>query len=471
MNYSDQRTFLLGSRAWAIFLDVLLLAAAGYCLLDAPRVPVSVSVLFVCIIATLAAAIFYGPDYLTLTVAPDKWLRWEIRIRWRIAGVVLILGLIFVAKLHDVVLVIGAVLWIVAVNLFAKKVLRSGSLRAYFYAADFALLMVVFFLGSLDLLTRAALLAVVVHISLVVCERFLALWAVVLSSASTALLLISPRQQVASREFLIAATVLVWISAAATSWLVFRARRQNRRSIDAAIKELMEFTGYSGERIREQWATSNQQLAKNWLAAHLPEGDGERISAWYRENSELYLFAISAYNLEYKRIRANLSMLRYARGACLDYGAGNGEFLLELARRGHPVTYFDVDGETMRFARARAESRGLKMQFAHTKDELILVAGQKGFDTITSFDVLEHIPDLAAELDFLSSLLNPGGRLIFDVPAGTTRSHPMHLNHQLDIRAHMREKGMLAAKDARHSFSFKKQQQERHIFTKAGVPT
>ena len=64
-------------------------------------------------------------------------------------------------------------------------------------------------------------------------------------------------------------------------------------------------------------------------------------------------------------------------------------------------------------------------------------------DTIFSFDVLEHLPDLPGELIFLSSLLNPGGLLVFDVPAGATKSHPMHLNHHLDIHAHMRAQGLI----------------------------
>ena len=87
------------------------------------------------------------------------------------------------------------------------------------------------------------------------------------------------------------------------------------------------------------------------------------MAEWYRQNSELYLFAISAYNLEYKRIRSNMKVLRLARGATLDYGAGNGEILLELARRGHRATYYDVEGVTMRFARQRAANQGLAIEF------------------------------------------------------------------------------------------------------------
>jgi 2-polyprenyl-3-methyl-5-hydroxy-6-metoxy-1,4-benzoquinol methylase len=188
------------------------------------------------------------------------------------------------------------------------------------------------------------------------------------------------------------------------------------------------------------------------------------MTAWYRENSELYMFAISGYNLEYKRIRDSIKMLRLGRGACLDYGAGNGEIILELARRGHPAIYFDVDGTSMRFARHRAERQKLAVEFFHSKDDLAASAKRQGLDTIFSFDVLEHLPDLPGELKFLASLLNPGGRMAFDVPAGSTKAHPMHLNHHLDVHAYMESIGMTEERGLMQAIPFRKQ--EKFVFQK-----
>jgi 2-polyprenyl-3-methyl-5-hydroxy-6-metoxy-1,4-benzoquinol methylase len=246
--------------------------------------------------------------------------------------------------------------------------------------------------------------------------------------------------------------------------LVVRAQRRNIRNVDAALSELKEFTGYSDDRIRELWATSNEQLAKNWKDAQLGENDREKMTAWYRENSELYMFAISGYNLEYKRIRDSIKMLKYGRGASLDYGAGNGEIILELARRGNSATYFDVDGTSMKFARYRAERQKLAVEFFHSKEDLAAAAQKRGLDTIFSFDVLEHLPDLPGELTFLSSLLNPGGLMAFDVPAGSTKAHPMHLNHHLDIHAHMAGIGMAEERSMWQRIPFRKQ--EKYVFRK-----
>jgi 2-polyprenyl-3-methyl-5-hydroxy-6-metoxy-1,4-benzoquinol methylase len=242
-------------------------------------------------------------------------------------------------------------------------------------------------------------------------------------------------------------------------------QRHNARNVEAAMRELMDFTGYPAERVRRLWSISNQDLARNWRIAGLDGSDAERLAQWYRENSELYMFAISAYNLEYKRIRSNLKVLRFARGSCLDYGAGNGEILLELAGRGHAATYYDVEGVSMNFARWRASQRGLEVEFLHSKEDLAASARRTGFDTVFSFDVLEHLPDLPGELNFLSSLLGRGGLLVFDVPAGSTQSHPMHLNHSLDVCAFALAKGLKDERSLMQRLPFRR---EEKYFFRAG---
>jgi len=194
----------------------------------------------------------------------------------------------------------------------------------------------------------------------------------------------------------------------------------------------------------------------------MDEADSKRLAEWYRQNSELYLFAISGYNLEYKRIRSNSNVLKLGGGRCLDYGAGNGEILLELAHRGHPVSYYDVEGETMRFARWRAKQRNLPVEFFDSKDELRADGKSKGYDTIFSLDVLEHLPNLPEELNYLASLLNPGGRMVFDVPAGATKSHPMHLNHNLDVVEHLTAKGLTDERNLWQRLPWRKE--EKYIF-------
>jgi SAM-dependent methyltransferase len=492
VNYAEQEQYLRASRWWAIAIIALLLliAAPPLCI---PLLSRYSRLCYALIIAAIAGSIFYTPNYLHLTVNTEKPARWQIKIRWRIIAAVLVLGLIPARSVPQILIVLGPAAWLALVNLgapsfgrFCRRVGMPDLLPGYFLLSDFLLIVAWagFFPGFLPQVRdfigwpwyffAAALLVASAHLA-VVTARHPFVVATLAVLACTFLFLrvrvdaVFRTQTVSDWQIgrhtlfipLPGALCLVFISAIGAAFLVHRAQRRNRANVSAALAELTQFTGYSEARARELWATSDRQLAQNWQSANLDLSEGgaspEKLAAWYRDNSELYLFAISAYNLDYKRIVSNLGVLRLARGRTLDYGAGNGELLLELARRGHAVAYYDVEGVTMQFARGRARQRGLEMQFFAQKSDLAAAAennvgpgvspGQsarsaEGFDTIFSFDVLEHLPDLAGELTFLSSLLNPGGQFVFDVPSGATRNHPMHLDHRLDFVAHLRSLGL-----------------------------
>lgn len=465
MNYDEQRGFILGSRmsgGVAVGVTCLLAILCAKAVTDAgARERIS----YALVTAALAVLIYYTPDYLHLTVSPEKSARWAIKIRWRLVGAMLLFAIAVPAG-ERVVIAMCAVflaLW----NLLATKIPRRFVwLWLYFWVGDVTLLAALLLTGRLGPLIGVALVAAAAHLALTTYSGRQLAQSVLVIAVSVALVWVCGRQFLLSVAAEMAQYGLVLGPTVSTVLLVLRAQRQNEKNVATAMAELKEFTGYAEERIRELWATSNQQLAENWKNARLDEGDAERMAEWYRQNSELYLFAISGYNLEYKRIRSTLNILRLANGRCLDYGAGNGEVLLELARRGHAATYYDVEGQTMRFARFRAQRRGLKMEFFCAKADLAGSAERAGFDTIFSLDVLEHLPDLKGELSFLASLLNPGGLMVFDVPAGATHAHPMHLNHQLDVVGFLRAKGMRDERNLWRKLPFKK---EEKYFFRAGA--
>lgn len=455
MDYREQQAYLRSSRIRGAIAALLFLAIAlirvwldeGW---DArARIP------FIFVSLALAVSIYYSPDYLHLTVVPDKRERWQVKIRWRVIAALLILGLSFGETSSARILVLIAAVWLALCNVVIRKLVPLPYRNACFWVTD--LVLVILMAQFSGILFAALFLAISNHLAIVTAER-IRLPAVMVVAVQTIVLFLLPVSGYGGFWY----ASLVLAAPLLTAWLVRGAERQNARNIAAARAELIEFTGYTPERVRQMWETSNQQLAKNWEKAAIPKDDRDRMAEWYRQNSELYLFAISAYNLEYKRIKSNLKVIRFARGSCLDYGAGNGEILLELARRGHPVTYFDVEGVTMRFAQKRAEQHGLTIEIARSKDQLKAAARKHGFDTIFSFDVLEHLPDLPGELTFLSSLLAPNGVFVFDVPAGSTKAHPMHLNHSLNVLDFLMSKGL---KD-RRSFSLRMpfRKEEKYVF-------
>jgi 2-polyprenyl-3-methyl-5-hydroxy-6-metoxy-1,4-benzoquinol methylase/heme/copper-type cytochrome/quinol oxidase subunit 4 len=462
MDYRDQEKFLRGSRIWGGLVCFAFLAIAFVTRLAmGGRWHPASTIVFVVAAISVAVLMYYTPDYLHLSVTPEKKRRWEINIRWRIIAAVVLLGFLLSSSNGGRLITLLAGVLLAAANWIALKKIPLAKLPAYFWTTDLVFLFLSLVradAGSAAIILL--LLAASAHLAIVRREDHHLRW-VAITGLSGMVIVAFATAPYGRISFPLAALLLL-TSIGGTAWLVRRAREQNAKNIAAAMAELMEFTSYPAGRIKELWATSNQQLAANWQQAKPPEDDAEQMAEWYRQNSELYLFAISAYNLEYKRIRSNMKVLRLARGATLDYGAGNGEILLELARRGHRVAYYDVQGETMRFARQRAARQGVAIEFFHSKDALLQATRGRGFDTVFSFDVLEHLPDLPGELTFLTSLLSPGGVFVFDVPAGSTKAHPMHLNHNLNVLEYMRAKGLEDKRNLMLRLPFRKE--EKFVF-------
>ncbi len=464
MNYREQEKFLQGSRIWGgvVCLGFLALAVATR-MAAGGRWRAGETVVLAMAAIAAAVMMYYTPDYLHLSVTPEKKRSWEIKIRWRVVAAVLLLGLIMGSGVGGRLFAAFAAAWLAGANWLAKNKVPAPKLAAFFWITDLILLFLSLVrAGSGVAATILVALAAAAHLAIVRREDQHLRWAAI--TFLSGLFVVSFATAPFGRSAFLLAAAMLATAIGGTVWLVRRAREQNARNVAAAMQELVEFTGYPAEQVRHLWATSNQQLAANWQQAKPSEDNPEQMAEWYRQNSELYLFAISAYNLEYKRIRSNMKVLRLARGATLDYGAGNGEILLELARRGHRAAYYDVEGVTMRFARQRAARQGLAIDFFHTKDALAAAARQQGFDTVFSFDVLEHLPDLPGELTFLSSLLSPGGLFVFDVPAGSTRAHPMHLNHNLDVLAFMNGQKLIDERGLMLRLPLRKE--EKYVFRK-----
>jgi len=467
LNYREQEIYLRRSRIWAMAIVAVLLVMSWFCLhAAAAAISRAISIVLVLVVAALSASLLYTPDYLQLTVNSEKRWRWQVKIRWRIIAAVIILGIPLASGYRGRMLIIASAVCLALVNLAAAKLVRGRYFALYFLLTDF-LIVSTFSDSHSGFLLPVLLLAAMLHLFIVSYDR--RPWLGMGILVPFIYLLASFRPPNESRSLHFSAAALVAVVALGSFLLVARAQTQHRQNLDSAMRELREFTGYSEWRVRRLWSTSNQELAKNWETAAIPENDSERMAQWYRDNSELYMFAISAYNLEYKRIISNLKVLRYAKGACLDYGAGNGELVLEMARNGHPAAYYDVDGVSKKFAQYRAGQQKLDVKFASSKEELAKIVQGRGLDTIFSFDVLEHLPDLAGEFAFLSSLLNPGGLLMFDLPAGSTKAHPMHLNYNLDFRAHLRNRGMEEQRSALQKLPFWKQ--EKYIFIRQATPS
>ena len=97
---------------------------------------------------------------------------------------------------------------------------------------------------------------------------------------------------------------------------------------------------------------------------------------------------------------------RVHQGSLLDIGAGTGDFLKQAKNEGWKVTGIEPSPD----ARKKASEKGIELF-----QNIDAVSTQK-FDAITMWHVLEHVPDLQHQIEWLKNHLNKNGVLFVAVP-------------------------------------------------------
>jgi SAM-dependent methyltransferase len=107
--------------------------------------------------------------------------------------------------------------------------------------------------------------------------------------------------------------------------------------------------------------------------------------------------------------------LKYVKGKrVLDYGCGSGYGSYMLSDIAEYVSAVDISLEAVNFAK---ESYKVKNLSFSTLQEL----SDEKYDVITSFQVIEHVPDNKEYIRKLKDLLNPEGYLLISTPDKTYR--------------------------------------------------
>lgn len=101
-----------------------------------------------------------------------------------------------------------------------------------------------------------------------------------------------------------------------------------------------------------------------------------------------------------------INSLQIQKGKLLDIGAGTGDFLLVAKNNGWQVTGVEPS------QKAKEIAKGKGVSFVEQTSEL----ESHSFDVITMWHVLEHVPDLEAQIKELKRVLKPSGTLLVAVP-------------------------------------------------------
>jgi SAM-dependent methyltransferase len=130
---------------------------------------------------------------------------------------------------------------------------------------------------------------------------------------------------------------------------------------------------------------------------------------WY-DNSEHYLSTPYVTWLGWSHRRA-LEELPVGARTLLDIGCADGRFVYAAAARGLDARGIDHNDSLVRAGNARHAGSRLS-----TSSIASLVAGDRTFDAVSLFDVIEHVPDPVALLELARSVIRPQGMIVVSTP-------------------------------------------------------
>lgn len=192
-------------------------------------------------------------------------------------------------------------------------------------------------------------------------------------------------------------------------------------------QHLQEFLNLDSKTLDLQLESGQQKLTNlgqqdfNW----------ETAADFYRDKvGELYLFELGAWHLgSSDYIEDTLRLIAdHALGRVLDFGGGIGTHTIAaaLCPQVEQVFYCDINPISHEFVRYRAEQIGLSNKITFCQE----IPQEETFDTIVSFDVLEHLPDPTQQLLQFHQILKPEGKIILNwcFFKGFNQEHPFHMD-------------------------------------------
>ena len=127
-----------------------------------------------------------------------------------------------------------------------------------------------------------------------------------------------------------------------------------------------------------------------------------------------------------RSLRQDAIMKRIQKGSILDFGAGDGEFVLRMLDIGLDSIGVEMSKEGVTKANSKAQTLGYGDVLFELNSNFLV---GKVYNNIVLSEVVEHIENPTSVLRSLSSNLAPGGLLIITVPAGPISKFDSFIGH------------------------------------------
>jgi 2-polyprenyl-3-methyl-5-hydroxy-6-metoxy-1,4-benzoquinol methylase len=117
-----------------------------------------------------------------------------------------------------------------------------------------------------------------------------------------------------------------------------------------------------------------------------------------------------------RRFRIAATRVAFENKIILDFGCGNGAQTVQFLGTGAKVTAIDIELRDLQSLRNYLREQNRREILPVHYDGAHLPVASGVIDIVTSFEVLEHVPDEATALREIHRVLKPGGEIIFSVP-------------------------------------------------------
>jgi 2-polyprenyl-6-hydroxyphenyl methylase/3-demethylubiquinone-9 3-methyltransferase len=134
---------------------------------------------------------------------------------------------------------------------------------------------------------------------------------------------------------------------------------------------------------------------------------GQLAARWWDPDGESRpLHDLNPVRAAYVAARVDLRGARVA-----DVGCGGGLLSEALARAGAKVTGIDLGEKVIEVARLHLHESHLDVDYRVQSSAELAAAEPASFDAVCCMELIEHVPDPAALVQDLATMLKPGGRL------------------------------------------------------------
>jgi len=213
-------------------------------------------------------------------------------------------------------------------------------------------------------------------------------------------------------------------------------RPGERGALPSLLRDWSRFTGNDHETMIERIFSAHAEVYSEWLSADPSEP--EAVARFYDETDTLIPLLLWWHGTELTPARCAVGaaevLTRIGAETVLDFGCGIGSTALVLATAGIEPIVADVSRQMVDFSLERLQTRDLPA----TRLDLPGGTGLADLPSasvhgVVSFDVFEHIPNVAPSLAELDRVCVPGAAMVFNQVWVVEEHHPAHYTRRGDV--------------------------------------